>query len=711
MSCSLEDYENEKEQYQRPDQQWVCGWASAGKRCHIGPDNKGHCHVERECVPQQDQDRWRCTRPKPWGGKCVEGPLPDGTCPHCRTKCQPVRSLLARRKVLTVWVTAAAIGAILLMLSSKHNTTMISPGKLSVHHHSLEQNCESCHASAGENLSGWLHAMMSSQHVLTQSRQCLGCHALGEHSLQPHSVDPVRLALQTKRTGDSGSSGERPAWMAFAELGPSIPKTEQGELSCVTCHREHRGGEFDLTQITENRCQRCHSQPFHTFSQDHPEFVNYPHDRRSRIYFDHSTHYNRHFSLFERLMPHGKKPESCTTCHMVDASGTSMGLRGFEQTCASCHAGGIESDGALPGIEFLALPGIDRRAGDDDDLLRKWPHRFKTGEHVLGSGAREQLTPLMQILLSSDPDFQNAIQTLDGINLGDLSEASTEQIEAVRKYTRSIRDLLDDLRETRQSALKLRLQDLTGTAVTQRALAVLVGERSQSSAFFDAVTEVHTRWFAEGEQPGSQENETKSVTRTFDGWYYNESDYSIRYRPNRHADLFLQTWLDTCCLLLPSGSKAETARTLQEQGIAGMFDVLSDRSSPGGCLKCHTVDRQSDGLLRINWTGNRYQPYHHRFTKFSHDPHLKQLGAENCEECHVLDREIRLFRSAFTTRDWKPNIDPLSVLTSGFSTIERRKCASCHTTRSAGERCLQCHSYHIGHFPPRSSGQFAPGLK
>ena len=41
MGCSLEDYENEKEQYQRPDQQWVCGWASVGKECHIGPDPNG----------------------------------------------------------------------------------------------------------------------------------------------------------------------------------------------------------------------------------------------------------------------------------------------------------------------------------------------------------------------------------------------------------------------------------------------------------------------------------------------------------------------------------------------------------------------------------------------------------------------------------------------------------------------------------------------
>ena len=115
-----------------------------------------------------------------------------------------------------------------------------------------------------------------------------------------------------------------------------------------------------------------------------------------------------------------------------------MGLRGFEESCASCHAGGIESNGALPGIGFLALPGIDRRAGDDDDdPLRKWPHRFKTGEHVLGSGATEQLTPFMQILLGDDPDFQNAIQTLNGINLGDFKDRPGDGSSARREGPRA----------------------------------------------------------------------------------------------------------------------------------------------------------------------------------------------------------------------------------------------------------------------------------
>jgi hypothetical protein len=712
MRRSLEDYENEKEQYQRPDQQWVCGWASVGKGCHIGPDNKGQCHVERECVPQLDRDRWTCNRPKTWGGKCVEGPLPGGACQHRRPPCQPVRSLLARRRAFTVWVTAAAIGAILLMLGGNHKTTMISPGELSVHHRTLEQNCDSCHSTAGESLSGLFHSALSSRDVLNQSRQCLQCHSLGEHSLQPHSVETALLAKQTQRAKDSGSSGKPPAWMAVAQLGPPIPKTEQGELSCVTCHREHRGGDFDLTQISEKRCQRCHAQPFHSFSQDHPDFVSYPYNRRSRIYFDHSTHFGRHFSLFERLMPNGKKPDGCTTCHVVDASGTSMSLRGFEESCASCHAGRIETDDVLPGVAFLALPGIDRRAGEgDDDPFRKWPHRFRTGEHVLGSGATQQLTPLMQILLSSDPDFQNAIQTLEGINLGDLSAASTEQLESVRKYTESIRRLLDDLIESRQSALKLRLQDFTGTAVNQRELAILVGERSPYSSFFDAMLEVHTQWFGEGEQPGSPKKESQSITRTFDGWYYNETDYSIRYRPNRHADLLLRTWLDVCCRLMPTDSKAEISRTLPARGIAGFFALLSERTGPSGCLKCHTVDRKLDGQLQINWTGNQHQPYHHRFTKFSHDPHLKQMGVESCEQCHVLDQEIRLHRSDFTTRNWEPNTDPSRVLTSGFSRMQRRKCATCHTTRSAGEHCLQCHRYHIGHLPPRSFGQFAPGSR
>jgi hypothetical protein len=62
---------------------------------------------------------------------------------------------------------------------------------------------------------------------------------------------------------------------------------------------------------------------------------------------------------------------------------------------------------------------------------------------------------------------------------------------------------------------------------------------------------------------------------------------------------------------------------------------------------------------------------------------------------------VKLFHPVFIRRDWLPNVDRSAVLTSGFSAIERRDCAKCHTPKLAGQSCLQCHNYHVGHFPPR----------
>ena len=78
MSRQLQEYAFNKSQYERPTLNWVCGWASEGKACHFGPDEKGRCFATFECTPIRKGDRWFCTRPEGFGGICSEDPLPDG---------------------------------------------------------------------------------------------------------------------------------------------------------------------------------------------------------------------------------------------------------------------------------------------------------------------------------------------------------------------------------------------------------------------------------------------------------------------------------------------------------------------------------------------------------------------------------------------------------------------------------------------------------
>ena len=51
MKEQLPSPEFNRHQYERPNQNWVCGHAAEGKPCRIGPDNKGRCRATYECQP------------------------------------------------------------------------------------------------------------------------------------------------------------------------------------------------------------------------------------------------------------------------------------------------------------------------------------------------------------------------------------------------------------------------------------------------------------------------------------------------------------------------------------------------------------------------------------------------------------------------------------------------------------------------------------
>src|SRR5262245_1420562 len=127
-------------QYERPTQKWICGHATEGSACRVGPDCRGDCRATYECSPAlelkegESKGRYRCTRPKEFGGPCEAGPLPEGTCSRAIPKCVPVRSLRAKRRAFT-WATITATVAILLVgLAGSRGLLLINPGPLSDPH-------------------------------------------------------------------------------------------------------------------------------------------------------------------------------------------------------------------------------------------------------------------------------------------------------------------------------------------------------------------------------------------------------------------------------------------------------------------------------------------------------------------------------------------------------------------------------------------------
>ena len=113
MIDPLQEFNYRESNYERPNQEWECGWAAQGESCHIGPNGSGICQAHRECVPYKDGDRYQCARPRNFGGSCELGPHPDGHCSQRVVECQPQRTLRHRRKLFTFTVAVLALGSCL----------------------------------------------------------------------------------------------------------------------------------------------------------------------------------------------------------------------------------------------------------------------------------------------------------------------------------------------------------------------------------------------------------------------------------------------------------------------------------------------------------------------------------------------------------------------------------------------------------------------
>ena len=181
---SLQPFGFKESRYERPNQNWVCGWAAEGRVCPLGPDAHGHCRTTSECAPVRKGDRWFCTRPASAGGACLEGPKPDGRCSRPMVRCVPLRSLRARRGLVTRWTVGLTFGTLLILLGGGSRWQFASPGSLSSPH--ALSSCSDCHhlPAAAQNFS----SAFKPPHAYQDSQLCLNCHPLGADPFQPHGL-------------------------------------------------------------------------------------------------------------------------------------------------------------------------------------------------------------------------------------------------------------------------------------------------------------------------------------------------------------------------------------------------------------------------------------------------------------------------------------------------------------------------------------------
>lgn len=430
----LQRFGHRDSSYDRPNEPWVCGWAAIGQPCRVGPDRHGRCQATSECRPRRHGDRWECTRPPTAGGRCTEGPLPNGTCMHAIPRCVPVRSQRSWRGHIAGMAFIALLGLLAVLLGGNAAAWLVSPGPLSVRHGAVH-NCGDCHTSFASGPVGWLHAAFAEAPVAATARPCLVCHKLGDHPLSAHGVDRAGLValgrdlLATKPSAPAASQ----SWAASTPATFTLPQTAQGDTACAACHREHRGGAVPLTTLHSATCQTCHVVRFASLVEGHPDFANYPFHRRLRIIFDHSKHFDQDFAQAKKELV----PSACSGCHELGPARRAMTVKPFETACGGCHLGDIKQHGGaeVQGVAVLGVPALDRQTLEAHQAaIGDWP-----------AEADGDLGPFLRFLLALRPDTGKDLATLGTVSLGDLGRADDAQIAAAGRIAWAIKEMLYDV--------------------------------------------------------------------------------------------------------------------------------------------------------------------------------------------------------------------------------------------------------------------------
>ncbi len=678
--------------------------------------------VTYACLPVRRNDRWHCTRSNSAGGPCAQGSLPSGICCNTIPRCQPVRSLLAKRGMVTRLVASFTIGILLILLSGLTDLNrdlykaFVSPGDLTKHHAMLD--CSACHTAAGTDgeMAGWLATMLTSEPGQENRMLCVTCHTPSEgYGLKDHDLSSEEL-----RSLSPDNESRSPFMWSLAALGPDVPRHDSGELACVTCHQEHQGRNFEMDHLDNQRCQTCHKVKFTGFSDGHPEFSDYPYARRRLWNFDHGKHKNEHFAAKDAIF-------ECASCHVPDAEGQNILVRNFEAICSDCHGLQMEQQGGsflfskdagipprwkfsheshqghftkseisfacsachmpspdvrnmLTGsfettyagachnhvqqiqrsdeIEIFSLPYLDIQALDDQ-AIGQWPE-----------DAAGEMTPFMKLLLSASPAVADDLKRLSetGIYLDDLSEADEASMKAAVRIVWAIKTLVYNLTTQERNDPWQLVQEGNG----------LLSNRDRASLAeqfpIDAIRAAQSRWLPELESEIRRYRAGEVVDTTpffvnMDelveadapvGWSFEMSEFVGRYGPTGHADGILRKWLDVTGRLYYRSDEAEE-----------IFDLLRGAFSSGRCIVCHsTNDRENreDAITQNQFRKIDWPEMQLPFTRFTHRPHLDQT----CGACHHGE---------------------------GFAPgITEETCASCHTPEKAGDSCLACHNYHMGNF-------------
>ena len=614
MRDSLQPFKGDN--YDRPNQQWVCGLADEGKLCPTGPVQGGQCPGASACHPLRDGDRWVCNRSASRGGVCDNGPASEGEC--CIVyQCQPLPSMRVRRGSFVLGSLLAAFGGLVLMLSSDARNDWLAPGELTKPHAQLlsrggdTNRCASCHAAGEQSFFQWVgHAASSELASPSQSQLCMDCHK--------NTIDP-KFALAAHSVASD-------QLLANSNLSVSrrVDPTEQ--LACSTCHQEHYGAEHDLKWMSDQSCQACHQQQLESFATDHPEFDNWPLARRTRIAFDHGSHQLKHF-------PKQQQQFACATCHVAGQDGKFQRTLGYQQSCQKCHDSKIAVSWDA-GVEVFALPMIDaQQLNTAGRNIGQWP--APASDEFDGA-----LPPITKLLLIADKTAEASLRQLGAdFDFFDVDSDDPQQLRAAANIVWATKRLLNELSLQGQKSIEQRLESVLDRELSATEFSQLTSRLSPEN--FAVMTQV---WLTnlpnelntQGQQQvavpavrtPAQDRKVAQDRVSAGGWFSDENSLSIRYQPTGHADPFIKSWINVM-VEASNGKHMEVTKPL-------IKDLLSPTVA-GQCGSCHSLDRRDEGTYVVNWFARQTEDQTSSFTKFSHGPHLAQSELADCQSCHQIN--------------------------------------------------------------------------
>lgn len=403
----LQRFNFEESTYERPNRKWTCGRSSDGCPCKQGPIEKPFLN------------------------------LFSASCSQKENRCKPNRTIRGLRAILNFIVILFFTAIVVYIFCfQENNKSFINPGALASFHSTIEgQDCSTCHDLQGHK--SWLGAAISKHSSLDDSKKCLACHQFNSKLDEREHIDLAAL---------------RPHAVNNAAIFGNDAHKFENELSCMTCHHEHRGYKNDMKTMSNIHCQDCHEKKFESLSHGHPDFNLYPYKKDNYVNFSHRTH-QKYFKENNKEDLLGN--ENCNKCHTVNHDqGKTIKSTTREHVCLQCH------NHTIP-IEPLAV----RMLSLANPFSGESPQNVTVKDDLINSKTLPGLTKAKLVHYFNDKS--NLHDIIEGLTSREVSDLTLTPEE-------SIKSLVNDLVGNWNDLLYLKKAIQSGKTFTDAMLWTIV---------------------------------------------------------------------------------------------------------------------------------------------------------------------------------------------------------------------------------------------